>query len=146
MICSNRVRLSRTSFLDFDKLIRRKRFIKPDAINFSSRSGAHHGSDCHYRPSALFLNVVILGKLLGHSSSSYIKGKISIVEQTAKLNVGDFVRLSTGSADLKIIALNGEDCSVEWYHEGVRYDYILPQACVRKISLGLQKATYKASQ
>jgi hypothetical protein len=56
------------------------------------------------------------------------------MEQTLTLNVGDTVRLNSGSRDWKVISLRGEDCTVEWHYEGVRYEHALPQVCVYRVS------------
>lgn len=50
--------------------------------------------------------------------------------KTINLNIGDVVRLNSGSCDWNVISLAGEDCTVEWYFDGVRYEDTLPQVCV----------------
>jgi hypothetical protein len=51
------------------------------------------------------------------------------------LNIGDIVRLISGSWDWKVISLDDANsiCTVEWYHEGIRHEHILPQVCVDKV-------------
>lgn len=46
-----------------------------------------------------------------------------------KHKVGDIVRLNSGSPDLLVAAVSGDEITVEWLNEGRRETYTAPSVC-----------------
>jgi uncharacterized protein YodC (DUF2158 family) len=53
---------------------------------------------------------------------------------TQKLNIGDYVRLNSGSPDLKVIGLSSKKVIVEWPRFGRKSErYTFPRNCVERV-------------
>ena len=56
------------------------------------------------------------------------------MHKLATLNLGDIVRHNTGSCDWKVTAIEGENVSVEWFHEGEHREYTTDKTCIYRVS------------
>jgi hypothetical protein len=55
-----------------------------------------------------------------------------MLEQT-ELQIGELVRLNSGSPDLKVVAFDGDQVEMEWVGESGNLErMMLPKACFRK--------------
>jgi len=56
-------------------------------------------------------------------------------DQQSEIRIGDIVRLNSGSPDLNVKSLNGDDVSVEWEIDGEIFKDTFHLWCIHRVEM-----------